>query len=203
MTDKEMSSLPKDELAAYEGIFKTGLLNGNSVLSSARGSMRNIVSAMVPGLESAFNSLAAIGISTGQVGSDYEETRTGLLRVVDEEKLMKALRENPQKASDLFGRDSATENSKGIARQLRDMLNGYTRSDGILTRKVGRSGVQASNSQLDLQMKVINDQIARHEVRMKSREESLIRQFANLETLLSQYQTQSQAFSQQLAQLAG
>jgi flagellar capping protein FliD len=90
-----------------------------------------------------------------------------------------------------------------VARRLKEILNEFTKSDGLLTKRVGRSGVSNSNSQMDQQLRTINGQIANQEERLRSREEALLKQFANLERSLSDYQSQSQAFANQLAQLTG
>lgn len=203
LTDDEMNSLGEGDLMAYEEAFKVGLLIGDTTLRNARSQMRQIMSNMVPGLDSAFNSLAEIGITTGVVGSSYRDTKVGKLQITSEDKLNNALNNNPDKIAALFSQDSTDPNKMGIARRLRDVLNEFTRSDGLLTARVGRSGVATSNSQMDRQISQLNTQISTQEERLRSREENLLRQFANLETSLANYQSQSQAFSNQLAQLIG
>lgn len=203
LTDTEISSLSESDLLAYETQYKVGLLSGDSTLTSVRSSMRSILSGMVSGLDETLNSLSSIGISTGEIGSSYQDTQTGLLKIQDEDKLMTALREKPDKVAELFAKDSTSEGSKGLIRRLRDTLNEYTKSDGILTKRVGRSGLTTTNSQMDQHISLINNQISRYEERMEARENALIQQFSNLETALSKYQSQSDAFLQQLSQLTG
>jgi flagellar hook-associated protein 2 len=128
---------------------------------------------------------------------------TGKLQVVDEAKLTQALTENPDQVEELFNKDNEDTGKMGIARRLKEVLNEFTRSDGMLTQRVGRSGVATSNSQMDQQIRTINSQIADQEERLASREEALLKQFSNLESAMSEYQSQSQAFSNQLAQLTG
>jgi flagellar hook-associated protein 2 len=198
-----MSALGEADLSAYEEAFSVGLLSGDTTLRSVRSQMRLVMSSVVPGLDAALDSLSEIGISTGVIGSSYQDTMVGTLQITDEQKLTDALTDNPQKVADLFGKDNEDTNKMGIARRLKEALNQFTKSDGILTKRVGRSGVANSNSQLDQQISTINSQIASQEDRLKSREEALLKQFAALESAMSDYQSQSQAFASQLAQLSG
>ncbi|RCK79806.1 MAG: Flagellar hook-associated protein FliD [Candidatus Ozemobacter sibiricus] len=203
LSDDEKKALKKEDLEAYEARFKVGLLAGDSTLSMVRSRMRVVMAGVVKNVDKEFDSLSDLGISTGAIGSAYQETQSGVLKVLDEEKLNRALRENPDKVAELFARESTTESGRGIARRLKDVLNEFTKSDGILTRRVGRSGVANSNSEMDRQIRLINDQIIRQNNRLVNRENALIKQFSDLESAMSRYQTQSQAFANQLAQLTG
>ncbi|KAF1081496.1 MAG: hypothetical protein GQF41_2302 [Candidatus Rifleibacterium amylolyticum] len=203
LTDEEKSALSDSELAAYEEAYKVGLLSGDSTLRSVRSQMRMVMSSVVPGVDSFFDSLSDIGITTGAVGSNYKDTMVGTLTISSKENLEAALKANPDKIAALFNQDATDVNKRGIARRLKDVLNEFTRSDGMLTKRVGRSGVASSNSEMDKQISLINSQIAKQEERLASREEALLKQFATLESALSNYQSQATAFSNQLAQLTG
>ncbi|EKD83469.1 MAG: flagellar hook-associated protein 2, partial [uncultured bacterium] len=203
LTDEEKSSLSDAELTSYEEAYKVGLLSGDSTLRSVRSQMRLVMSSIVPGVDGLFNSLSDIGITTGAVGSSYKDTMVGTLQISSQANLEAALKENPDKIAALFNQDSTDTNKMGIARRLKTALNEFTKSDGLLTKRVGRSGVTSSNSEMDKQIALINTQIATQEERLASREEALLKQFASLETALSNYQSQSQAFSNQLSQLTG
>ncbi|GAB4268692.1 MAG: hypothetical protein Kow0029_04160 [Candidatus Rifleibacteriota bacterium] len=203
LTDKEMNALSEADLASYEKAFQVGLLAGDSTLRSIRSQMRLVMSSVVPGVDKLLDSLSDIGITTGVVGSSYQDTMVGTLQITDEEKLKSALQDNPDKVAELFNKDSEDVGKMGIARRLKNVLNEFTKSDGILTKRVGRSGVRNSNSQMDQQISSINSQIASQEERLAAREEALLKQFADLESAMSDYQSQSQAFANQLAQLSG
>jgi len=203
LTDTEKKALSAEDLAMYEENFKLGLLAGDSTLTTVRSRMRVAMAGIVSGVDKVFDSLTDIGISTGQVGSGYTSTQVGKLSIVDEDKLTAALTENPDKVAELFAKDSTTEAGMGIARRFKNILNEFTKSDGILTKRAGRSGLSTSNSSMDTQITQINTQISSQEDRLKNREEALMKQFSALESAMSKYQTQSQAFSSQLAQLTG
>ncbi|HPT46139.1 MAG TPA: flagellar filament capping protein FliD [Candidatus Rifleibacterium sp.] len=202
LSDKEIGAMAEADVATYENAFKVGLLAGDNTLRSIRSQMRLVMSSIVPGADSLFNSLSDLGITTGAVGSDYQDTMVGSLKISNEDTLKKALGENPDKVAALFNQESTDTNKMGIARRLKTALNEYTKSDGLLTKKVGRTGV-TSNNEMAKQISTINTQISSQEERLRSREEALLKQFASLEKALSNYQSQSSAFSSQLSQMTG
>ncbi len=203
LTSDQEKDLSDEEIADYEEEYKKGLLAGDSTLSSVRSRMRVVMSGIVGSLDKTFDALSDIGITTGEIGSGYQDTQVGKLKITDQDKLTAALRDSPDLVSKLFGNSSDTESQKGIARRLKETLNEFTKSDGLLTKRVGRSGLSTSNSEMDTQISYINDQISRQEERLNSKEEALIKQFANLETALQKYQNQANSFASQLAQLTG
>lgn len=203
LTEAEKQALSNEELEAYQEKFAVGLLAGDTTLSSVRSRMRVALAGVVGGVDKLFDSLSDIGITTGEIGSDYQTTQVGKLSITDEDKLTEALTNNPEKIAALFATDSSSESGKGIARRLKDMLNEFTKTDGILTLRVGRSGVTNSDSTMDRQITLLNKQIDRQEERLSDREESLLKQYAALETAMSKYQSQADAFASQLAQLTG
>ncbi|MBP7635658.1 flagellar filament capping protein FliD [Candidatus Ozemobacteraceae bacterium] len=203
LTEAEKESLSEDDLAAYEEKFKVGLLAGDSTLATIRSRMRVVMAGVVGGVDKLFDSLSDIGITTGEVGSDYQTTQVGKLSITDEDKLNDVLTNNPEKIASLFANDSSSESNMGIARRLKNMLNEFTKSDGILTVRVGRSGVTNADSTMDRQITLLNKQIDRQEEKLADREESLLKQYAALETAMSKYQSQADAFASQLAQLSG
>ncbi|HOT27379.1 MAG TPA: flagellar filament capping protein FliD [Candidatus Ozemobacteraceae bacterium] len=203
LTEVEKKALSTEELATYEEKFKIGLLAGDSTLSSIRSRMRVVMAGIVGGADKLFDSLSDIGITTGEVGSDYQTTQVGKLSITDEDKLNDVLTNNPEKLAALFANDSSSESNMGIARRLKNMLNEFTKSDGILTLRVGRSGVTNADSSMDRQITLLNKQINRQEEKLADREETLLKQFAALETAMSKYQSQADAFASQLSQLSG
>ncbi len=203
LTETEKKALDDTQEQDYITAFKIGLLAGDSTLTAIRSRMRVVMAGVVSGADKTFDALADIGITTGVIGSGYQDTQVGLLKITDENKLIAALQDNPDKVAELFAKDSTSEGAQGIARRLKNALNEFTKSDGLLTRRVGRSGTSYSNSEMDKQISLINEQISRQEDRLTAREDALIKQFADLETAMSKYQQQSQAFQNQLASLSG
>ena len=188
LTDDEKDELDSDTLDAYESAYKIGLLRGDPTLRSIRSQMRSVMSSIVKNVDSAFNSLSDLGITTGTIGSSFTETMVGKLSITDEDKLKEALENNPNEIASLFNADN------GIARQLKNVLNSFTASDGILTKRVGRSDSTVGN-EFSTQIDSLNSQISAQQARLAAREEQLLKQYTQLETAMAQFQSQSSAIA--------
>ncbi len=81
LTDEEKKSLSDADLTSYEKAFNVGLLAGDSTLRNIRSQMRMVMSSIVPGVDSLYDSLSDIGITTGTVGSSYKDTMVGTLTI--------------------------------------------------------------------------------------------------------------------------
>ena len=202
LTDAEKQALSKEDLETYEEAYKVGLLSGDTTLRNIRSQMRNVMSAIVPEADALFNSLSDIGITTGKIGSAYSATMVGTLSITDEDKLDQDLRNNPEAVTKLFNNDSTNQNQMGIARRLKEVLNSFTKSNGLLTSRIGRSD-GSGNSQMDKQINALNEQISQQQIKLSAREENLLKKFAAMETALNNYQAQSQSLSNSLSQLLG
>ncbi len=88
---------------------------------------------------------------------------------------------------------TTTVSLKGVGIKLSDYLTGLTSTTGLFARNQESS---------DKQIADINKSISKMEERLSDKEDNLNRKFAALEKALAQYQTQSSALSQQLAQLS-
>lgn len=202
LTDSEKDALGEDDLKTYEDAYKVGLLRGDSTLRNIRSQLRTILSSVVSGADSEYNSLAKIGITTGAVGSNYTATMVGKLSITDEDALDAALQNDPEAVAKLFNNDSDKVGAQGIARRLKDTLNSFTKSDGLLTSRIGRSDV-TTNSQMDKQIAALNEQINAQKIKLAAKEESLISKFSRMESALSAYQSQSESLANSLSSLLG
>ena len=202
LTDNEKEALSKEDLETYENAYKVGLLTGDSTLRNIRSQMRTIMSSFVSGIESEYGSLSKIGITTGAIGSDYSATMVGTLSITDEDALDSALQNDPELVAKLFNNDSEKVGEQGIARRLKDALNSFTKSDGLLTSRIGRSD-GSKNSQMDKEISALTEQIRKQQEKLSSKEEQLIKRFSQMETAMNNYQSQSQSLSNSLSQLLG
>ena len=196
LSDDEIDSLDDETLNTYIDAYKVGLLRGDSTLRAIRSQMRAAMSAVVKGVDSSFNSLSDIGITTGTIGSSYTETMLGKISITNEDALKNALANNPNEVAALF---NESKEGVGIAKNLKDVLNAFTSSTGILTKRVGRTDSSVT-SQMDTQIKSLNQQIASQQSRLVMREEALLKQFSALESAMSEYQSQSSSFASMLSQ---
>lgn len=200
LTDAEKDALDDDDLKTYEKAYKVGLLRGDSTLRNIRSQLRNIVSSVVSGVDSSYNSLAKLGISTGAVGSDYSATRVGTLSITNENALDAALQNEPELVARMFNADSVGQGGKGIARRLKETLDSFTKSDGLLTSRIGRSD-STSNSHMDKEVAALNKQISAQRSKLAEKEEALLKKFSAMEKALSAYQAQSQSLANSLSSL--
>jgi flagellar hook-associated protein 2 len=164
-------------LRSYDATTKTaGPMIGDTLLTSLESELRRTLSGVVPDQAEGFETLAAIGITTqldGTLG-------------VDDTKLQKALSNNFEAVSKLFGSD------EGIAKRL------FTAADERL--KTGGALDVRSDTLAD-QQRAIEKRKDDLDVRMVAVQQSYLQQFTRLDTLLSQLQVTSSYLTQQIESL--
>lgn len=171
--------------SAYNSTTKTaGVLSGDSTIRALQANLQNIVSGPVEGVSGGpYNLLSQIGISTA---------RDGTLSL-DTTKLSTALSADFDGVADLFTHNSGTSglaaSQYGIAEQFNQVLEQITNSyvgpgassNGIISTRI---------NSLQGRMTGIDKQVARMELLMAKKEESLNRQFTAMEMLVSSLQSQ-------------
>jgi flagellar hook-associated protein 2 len=154
---------------------KGGPLLGDSMLRNIETQLRRIVTSQVPGLTSAYDTLSSVGIAFGSDG-------TLALNATKFEAAMKA---SPSGVSQLFG------SAKGVAVQLSDFLDTQLSSTGTIVDR--NKNITARRKDLTTRQAALNVRMATFQARYQ-------KQFAGLDTLLSQMQATSTYLTQQLAQ---
>lgn len=152
---------------------EAGLLTGDFAARTIETQIRRTISSVVEGASGTFNTLASIGITTQRDGS------LGL----DNAKLNAALGSNFDDVADLLAGDS------GVVKTLDDRLESFLSSDGILASR---------NSTFLSQLKDLDEQREKLNLRMESFEERIRRQYTNLDILVGQLQSTGDFVSQQL-----
>jgi flagellar hook-associated protein 2 len=154
-----------------------GPLLGDWLLSSISDAMTRGATDRVAGVAGNFNSLAAIGITTGATG------QLG----IDSAKLGAALQANPAVLAQLFG------GSSGVAARLSTKLDAVLASGGaIAARDQNLSDAQQS---IETETRKLND-------RMAVVQQRYLAQFSALDTLMAQLQSTSNYLNQQLSNAA-
>ena len=141
--------------------------------------------------------LKAIGISPS---NDWKD---GGKIVLDEEKLKKAIEENPENVRDLFAKQSSPTEAGGIMTKMKNVTEKYVKTEGspkgILIEKAGSSFSPASmtknmifeqSKQIDKIIANLNRTLATEELRYQ-------RKFTNLETVYSKMNAQAGWLTQQ------
>ncbi len=191
LTDEQKSAMEEADIKAWEEKAKSGTLRRDSILQSTIMKMRSNISSPIEGLTGKYNSMAAIGITSGT----YSEN--GKL-YVDETKLKKALEEDPDIINKIFGSDGDTSAKDGVAVRLYDTLKGSM--DQITEVAGGAASTTTTDTTSELG-KRINDytkQMTDLNSRLTTIQERYYKQFNAMETALSSLSKQSAWLTQQL-----
>ena len=189
LTDDQKEDMTDDQITKWEEKAKAGMLFNDSELRGLSDSMRFIFdsgSADKTALES-------FGISTS---TDYGDN--GKL-VLDETKFRAALASNSSDLQKLFTRqaDSTTGDKGGVMARLTEITEKYASTTGatkgILIERAGSVYAPTSilKNSLQTSMDSLDDVIERLNTQLKTETDRYIKQFTNLETLISQMNSQS------------
>jgi flagellar hook-associated protein 2 len=165
-----------------------GDLFGDSLLSGMLDGMRQSVSTVsVGGL-----TMASIGVSTGAAtgAAATADSIDGKL-TVDEGALSQELDADPAAVQKLLG---GMPDTAGFAQSFGAVLDPITQAGGMLDARIDAAGDE---------VKLFQGQMDAMDQRLTMREDFLRKQFAALETALSQSQSQSADLAQRLASLPG
>lgn len=155
-----------------------GLLLGDYTLRQVGSQLRNLFSSPVAQASGDFDSLSAIGIST---------TQTGELEI-DNDVLDLAIANDFEKLDKLFAGDA------GFATQLRDLIENYTGSSGVITTRE-----ESLNSQLS---QIADDRVSLN-LRIESLQLRLTKQFSTMDAIVAQLNSTQSYIAQQFENLPG
>ncbi len=208
LTDEQKQVMKEDDIKKWEESAKKGLIKNDSILNDILFNMRR---AMGDATEA--GTLASIGVSTG-------DWREGARLFIDEEKLRKAIEENPDNVMSIFAKqpeksydpDATAADRKqryeesGLVERLFDILQDNIRTTrneagkkGLLLEKAGIVG-DLTEFQSTLVNEINKKDLLIEDMMRKLyiKEESLYRKFATLETSLNRMNAQSAWLSQSL-----
>ncbi|WP_350344131.1 flagellar filament capping protein FliD [Proteinivorax tanatarense] len=182
LTDTQKEQLSDREIEQWEELSRTGHLRNDAILNQSVHSLRRATSER---MEGEFDSLSAIGITTG----DYREG--GILHI-DETKLREAIESDPEGVFELF---SGNENSDGIVKGINDSL---TNSMDRIGHRAGRGEGIDRTSYIGRSLRDIDNRIDRMEDRLERVEERHWKQFTAMEKALYEMHSQGNWLHQQL-----
>ncbi len=166
-------------LGGYDAASKTaGPMLGDALLNSIDSEIRRTLSTPVEAAGAAVQTLADIGITT---------QKDGTLKV-DGAKLDSALASNFDAVSRLFG----TEDT-GVAARLYDQIS---------ERLADGAGIDTRNESLQAEQRALQKKAADINTRMQIVQQTYLKQFTRLDTLLSSLSSTSAYLSQQIEALA-
>lgn len=156
---------------------EAGLLTGDSTVRSIETQLRRTITNVVEGLDSNFSSLASLGITT---------QRDGTLKL-DSTKLDSALTTNFDDVANLLGGED------GIAKKLDSTLNNFLKTGGLISTR---------NETFLKQLKDIDSQRERLEMRMTSYEERLRAQYAAMDAIVANLNSTGDYVAQQMESIS-
>ncbi|MFW6679339.1 flagellar filament capping protein FliD [Lacrimispora sp. AGF001] len=189
LTDEQKAEMKEDQIKKWEDKAKEGLLFNDTELRSLTDSMRFIFDS---GSDDK-NALASFGITTS---SNYGDN--GKL-VLDETKFRAALETNSADLQKLFTKkeDTLTGDKGGVMARLTKITDKYAGTTGakkgILIEKAGSVYAPTSILQNSIQksMDSLDTLIDRLNKQLKTETDRYVKQFTNLETVVSQMNSQS------------
>lgn len=183
LTDAQKAELKDDEIKKWEDKAKEGLLKSDATLNKVLSDMRSTLSNYGSGSE---DMLAKIGITTSKTWTD-----NGKLEL-DEDKLTKALEEDPNIVSRIFVGDKEN-NREGIIASLRTTAQNAVKN---IEKTAGKTSSAEDSYTLGKNLKDVNTKIDDWKDRLKGIEERYWKQFAAMEAAIQKANSQSSIFMQ-------
>ena len=190
LTNAQKEEMSEKEIELWEKKVKVGQLSRDSDLTRIRNAMKTAMSSLVG---SSGQSLKSFGITAV---TDYSGTKNGTFSI-DEDKLIKALENNPEDVMKVFINNSDDASEKGVLQQLKSIFDKETQnSTGSLIKKAGIEGsVTASNNTLTRRIAQYETKISRMETLFATKQQALYSKYARLETLMNNLNNQSSSLT--------
>ena len=198
LTQSQKDQMKDEQIEKWEEKAKKGLLYHDQTLGKVIMNMRNAVSESVDGIDSKYNSIYSLGIST-----------TGLKGqlVLDEDKLKKAMAEDPDAVYNVFaklesattdnknavyqtdsdGNVTSTSNGNGIAQRLGDI---FVEANKLIKERAGSSSDITEDSDLNSLLRNLQTKMSNFKKMMSSFEDALYKKYDAMESTLAKLGTQ-------------
>ncbi|UFT98541.1 flagellar hook-associated protein 2 [Radiobacillus kanasensis] len=180
LTDAQKEGMSDKEIELWEERAKSGLLKGDSILSAGVFDMRQNWYSQINNSGN-YSHLSEIGIETS---SDYTE---GGKLIISEDKLRKALQEDPESVHKIFSND-VNGSGRGIINRLEDSIETTMTK---IEERAGKSGSVLQNYTFGKRLDDLNDRISSFEDRLVQIENRYWRQFTEMEKAIQQMNQQS------------
>lgn len=206
LTDEQRKELPESEVKLWDEKAKSGLLSRDSILRDGLSNMRSLLYQSNPAVEdSNYNTLYKIGITTTK---DYKD---GGMLEIDEEKLRKALTENPDAVEQLLTstgdkngtvtkvnpntgmEEISAADTRGFVKKLRDSLDSFKL---VIEGKAGRANMSDETFSIGRDLKETNERMDNLKRRLEMVEQMYWNQFTAMEKAINRANEQSSIFMQ-------
>jgi len=167
-------------MAKTEEVTATGAdLHGETSLTSLSRTLRNYANSANSANGGVYKLLSDIGISTASADSKNLDTNTYELKL-DEEKLLKALEENPESVKSILTGDG------GVLSMMEDAV------EQSLKAVTGFFDIKTST--LDSNIKKVNEKITKKNTSIETYKKQLENKFSNMELMISKMQQNYSSF---------
>lgn len=194
LTDAEKEEMTEDEIKKWEESAKQGILYNDSTVSRIMSQLRSVLYNGVTLDDGSKFGIYNMGIKTSSEWSDHGKLE------IDEDALNKAFEENSDAIVKLF-----TDSESGIMSQFNKVMDSAVKSSGsadnrgILVQKAGKANSSVTtDSYIYKQMQKIQDRIKALQDRYDDKEEYWWSIFTNMESALSDLNSQTDYISQYL-----
>lgn len=161
-----------------------GILKGDSNLEDIFYKLRDIAYGVVSwtsDVDSQYNSLYQIGITSGDAGGTYQNTMKGILDI-NEDKLKEAIQKNAEEVWKLFAYED--DNNKGIAIKFKDYIWETTKFGGTIDQ------ISSSTGTIGLEMRDIAKRMTSLIDQLQRKEAYYWQKFSAMEQSISNIQQQ-------------
>ena len=196
LTSEQREEMSESEIKLWEEKAKSGLLRGDTLIREGLSNMRALVYQSNPGIDSKYNTLFSIGITTTKNYND------GGTLEIDEIKLRKVLEEDPDAVEKLFKNsegkkedvvDGKTVDTRGYLDKLRESMKSFEIS---IEKKAGRSTMTDSQYAIGKNLMDTESRINTWKSKLENIEARYWKQFTAMEQAINKANSQSSMFSQ-------
>ncbi|MFF6014775.1 flagellar filament capping protein FliD [Lysinibacillus fusiformis] len=196
LTSEQREEMSESEIKLWEEKAKSGLLRGDTLIREGLAGMRSLVYQSNPGIDSKYNSLFSIGITTSKNYND------GGTLEIDETKLRKVLEEDPDAVEKLFKNsegkkddvvDGKTVDTRGYLDKLRESMKTF---EITIEKKAGRSTMTDAQYAIGKNLVDTESRISTWKRKLEDIEARYWKQFTAMEQAINKANQQSSMFMQ-------
>jgi len=196
LTSEQREEMSESEIKLWEEKAKSGLLRGDTLIREGLAGMRSLVYQSNPGIDSKYNSLFSIGITTSKNYND------GGTLEIDEAKLRKVLEEDPDAVEKLFKNsegkkedvvDGKTVDTRGYLDKLRESMKTF---EITIEKKAGRSTMTDAQYAIGKNLVDTESRISTWKRKLEDIEARYWKQFTAMEQAINKANQQSSMFMQ-------
>nr|WP_301539602.1 flagellar filament capping protein FliD [Paenibacillus sp. NEAU-GSW1] len=190
LTSDEKEEMTEDDIKNWEAKARSGLLKSDSSLSTMISQFRLATNDLVKGIIDSSGNALSIGITTGS----YSEK--GKL-VLDEDKLQKALSDNPDAVIALFS-DSTNGVFSKMTKSSMTALENMSKKAGTSLTSTDLTGSFMETSLLGDQIRAMKNREKQMLDRLDKAEDQYYKTFSAMETAINKFNSQSSSLSSYL-----